>query len=196
MKETVNVYDFDKTILPYDSTAAFYKWCARRWPRCVKPSLPMLYKGPMYVLGLATKTEMKDAMYGFLTLVPDVDAAVEEFWAEHYKNLNGWYLEQKRPDDIIISASPDFHIRPVTEKLGVRLIASRVSKYTGITEGRNNDGEEKVRRLHAEYPEVEIADFYSDSLHDSPLALLARRAYLVKPDRIVPWPGKGGIQSK
>lgn len=184
----VNVYDFDKTILPYDSTAAFYRWCARRWPRCVKLSLPCLYKGPLYALRLATKTEMKDAMYGFLKGVPDVDAAVAEFWEENFGNINQWYLDQKRPDDIIISASPEFHLRPVAERLGVRLIASRVGKYNALTEGRNNDGAEKVRRLREEYPEVEIAEFYSDSLHDSPLARLAERAYIVKGDALKPWP--------
>ena len=28
--EKVNVYDFDKTILPYDSTEAFFLHCLRR----------------------------------------------------------------------------------------------------------------------------------------------------------------------
>ena len=30
--EHVNVYDWDKTIFPVDSTAAFIRWCIRRYP--------------------------------------------------------------------------------------------------------------------------------------------------------------------
>ena len=37
--EIVNVYDFDKTILPYDSTEHFFAYCVRRWPRVVGPAL-------------------------------------------------------------------------------------------------------------------------------------------------------------
>ena len=37
--ELVNVYDFDKTILPYDSTEAFFAFCLRRWPRVLGPAL-------------------------------------------------------------------------------------------------------------------------------------------------------------
>ncbi len=180
-----NVYDFDKTILPYDSTAAFYRRCARRYPRGVKASLPCLPKAALYAVGLCGKTAMKDAMYAFLRYVPDVDAEVAAFWDERFDDISRWYL-----DDIIISASPEFLLRPVAERLGVRLIASRVGKYTGVTEGRNNDGEEKVRRLRAEYPDTEIAQFYSDSLHDAPLARLAERAWLVRAETPLPWPEK------
>ena len=31
--EKVNVYDWDKTIFPVDSTAAFYGWCVRCFPK-------------------------------------------------------------------------------------------------------------------------------------------------------------------
>ena len=45
----------------------------------------------------------------------------------------------------------------------------------------------KVRRLHETYPDVEIAEFYSDSRSDSPLAELAEHAYLVHGQERTPW---------
>lgn len=69
-------------------------------------------------------------------------------------------------------------------------MASRVDRHSGWTLGENNHGEEKVRRLRAEYPEVEIAEFYSDSLSDTPLARLAERAWIVKDRLPQPWPWK------
>ena len=36
--------------------------------------------------------------------------------------------------------------------------------------------------------EAEVAAFYSDSLADTPMARLAREAWLVKGDALSPWP--------
>lgn len=186
--ETVNAYDFDKTILPYDSTEHFFAYCLRRWPRVLGPALHAVPMLPGMKLKLTTKTHVKEVFYRFLELVPDIDAAVEDFWSINFRNINAWYLEKKRPDDIISSASPDFLLRPVTDRLGVRLIASRVDRHSGWTLGENNHGEEKVRRLRREYPNTQIDEFYSDSLSDTPMAELARAAFIVKGSEISPWP--------
>ena len=62
-----------------------------------------------------------------------------------------------------------------------------MDKHTGETEGENCHGEEKVRRLHEAFPEVEIAEFYSDSQSDAPLARIADKAFLVKGQDLLPW---------
>ena len=188
MMETVNVYDFDKTILPYDSTERFFAYCLRRWPRVAGPALRAVPMLPGMKLKLTTKTHVKEVFYRFLTCVPDIDAAVEDFWRQNFGNINAWYLAQMRPDDIISSASPDFLLRPVTNRLGVRLIASRVDKLSGWTLGENNQHEEKVRRFRREYPNTEVNEFYSDSLSDTPMAKLARAAFIVNGSEIRPWP--------
>ena len=106
--EKVNVYDWDKTIFPVDSTVAFVHWCLRRHPGVIWPLLRAL-------------------------------ALLPGYW------------------------------------------------HTGKTDGENCHGAEKVRRLHEAYPEVQIAEFYSDSRSDSPLAELAERAYLVHGQERTPW---------
>ena len=42
-------------------------------------------------------------------------------------------------------------------------------------------------RFHARFPGAGIDEFYSDSHSDDPLAALAKRAYLVKGERLLPW---------
>lgn len=59
-------------------------------------------------LGLADKTRVKQRFYRYLRHVPDVLEEVERFWLTHDKNLKDWYFAQKREDDLIISASPEF----------------------------------------------------------------------------------------
>lgn len=186
----VNVYDFDKTILPYDSTAAFFLWCAGRYRGVGLRAAPALMATGSFLRGDLTQTGYKEIFYRFLTAVPDIDAAVEQFWSRRFSDISSWYLAQRRRDDIIISASPEFLLRLPADRLGVRLIASRVDKYTGRTEGLNNNRAEKVRRLEAEYPGTEIGEFYSDSHSDDPLAALADRAYLVKAEKILDWTEK------
>lgn len=186
--ERINVYDFDKTILPYDSTEAFSLFCLRRHPRAMLTGLRAVPYAALMPLGLTTKTRAKEVFYSFLANLEDVDAEVEAFWAGHLGDINAWYLEHRRADDLVISASPEFLLRPAAERLGFRLIASRVDRRSGWTLGENCHGGEKVRRLREEYPEVEIEGFYSDSLSDTPLAKLAERAYLVKGQSLEPWP--------
>lgn len=186
--EKVNVYDFDKTILPYDSTEAFFLHCLRRYPRVLGPALGAVPLAAGMPLRLVSKTRVKEVFYRFLTRIPDIDAEVARFWDAHIADINAWYLARRRPDDIVSSASPEFLLRPVAERFGFRLMASRVDKHSGWTLGENNHGEEKVARLRKEYPEVQIAEFYSDSLSDTPLARLAERAFLVSGQCLEPWP--------
>ena len=72
--EKVNVYDWDKTIFPVDSTVAFVRWCLRRHPGVIRALLGTLVLLPGYWLGKVSKTAIKERMYGFLRRVPDVNA--------------------------------------------------------------------------------------------------------------------------
>ena len=99
-----------------------------------------------------------------------------------------WYLAQKQPDDLVVSASPEFLLAPACRRLGIRPpIASRVDARTGRYTGLNCKGAEKVSRFREQYPDAEIGQFYSDSRSDAPLAHLARRAFLVRGDSYTSW---------
>jgi len=182
-----NVYDFDNTIYRGDSSVDFFRHCAAKFPRA---NLSALAAAPWFLLmllGLAEKTRVKERFYRYLRHVPDVREEVERFWLTHDKNLKDWYFEQKREDDLIISASPEFLLEPLMKRLELDMIASRVVPETGVYVGLNCHGEEKVRRMREAYPEAQIDAFYSDSKSDLPLARLARKAVLVKDDVLEPF---------
>jgi phosphoserine phosphatase len=184
----MNLYDFDGTIYRGDSTADFFLFCLKAHPKILlslpKASICFL----MYKLKRVTKTRFKEVFYEFVRLIPNIDDAVYMFWKTHKKNLKSWYLKQKQPTDIIISASPEFLLTPICRELGVKLIASRVDKQSGKTIGENCWGDEKVRRLFEVVPDAEINNFYSDAISDQPLATLAQKSYLVKDDMLKDWP--------
>ena len=184
----MNVYDFDNTILRGDSTARFCAFCLRRYP-AVWADLPgQAVNGLLFGLRIRKKQVFKQRLLSFLKRIPDVDAAVAGFWELNFSRIKAFYRETRRPDDVVISASPEFLIRPACEKLGIQsVMGSPVDKRTGAFSGPNCHGEEKVRRFREVYPEAQIDDFYSDSHSDDPLARIARRAVLVKGDRLLPW---------
>ena len=181
----MNVYDFDKTIYPVDSTAQFYLWCLRRYPGSWLTLPCTAWAFLCLGLGLRPKTACKQTFYRFLRHVPE--DAPARFWREHIKDIRPWYLSQKRADDLVISASPEFLLRPVAEQIGFALMASPVDQGTGRYGGENCHGPEKVRRFREKYADAPVEGFWSDSRSDAPMAALAAHAWLVTKSGIVPW---------
>ena len=181
----MNVYDFDKTIYPRDSTAQYYLWCLGHYPAAWL-TLPCT-AWAFFCLGLRLKpkTACKQIFYRFLRHVPQ--DSVTHFWQEHRKDVCPWYLRQRREDDLVISASPEFLLRPVAQALGFALMASPVDQATGRYEGENCHGAEKVRRFRERYGQTTVEGFWSDSRSDAPMAALADHAWLVTRDGVVPW---------
>ena len=188
----MNVYDFDKTIFYPDSSYCFICFCLRNYPRAVLRSVPSAGTVALrWCLKHAQTKELKEKLFSFLPCLDNVDAVVQEFWEAYRSHIGDWYRKQKREDDLIISASPDFLLRPVAEELGVQLIATRMDPHTGRITGNNCHDEEKICRFLKEYPHGEIDEFFSDSLSDSPMAWFAKKAWLVKEGKnLYPWPNK------
>lgn len=128
-----------------------------------------------YVFKKGTKTDFKEKMYRFLTYC-DTEKDVNDFWKEYIGNIKPFYLEQKKDDDVIISASPEFLLKPVCKRLKIKnLMASKVDMHSGKYSGVNCHGKEKVKRFYEAFPDGKIDNFYSDSYSDSPLAEIAEK---------------------
>ena len=183
----MNVFDFDNTIFDGDSTYRFFRFCMKRH-RKILLYLPRIGFAAVkyYTFHIGTKTRFKERMYAFLKAC-NVNEDVEAFWNENLPRVKQFYKEIRRDDDLIISASPEFLLKPLEDKLGITVIASRVSPVDGKTEGENCYHAEKVRRFRERFPDGKIDDFYSDSYSDEPLALLAKRAFIVEGETILPW---------
>ena len=187
----MNVYDFDKTIFHGDSTARFYIYCLTHRPKMWLDIPGQAVNALLYILRIKEKQAFKERMFHFLTLIGDVDATLDAFWKKNFSRIKPWYYETQKPDDVIISASPEFIVKPACDRLGIRCtMGSPVDKHTGKYFGLNCHGKEKVVRFRAVYGDAQIDEFYSDSYSDSPLAELAQRAWLVKGMKLLPWGGK------
>lgn len=180
----MNVYDFDKTIYDGDSTLDFYKYCVIHYPKillCLPKQGIGFFK---YKLKKIDKTAFKECFYCFLQKVSDTDNVVSDFWDTKEKNIKEWYINQQRDDDIVISASPEFLLKEICNRIGVnKLIASKVDAHSGKYEGVNCYGKEKVYRFEKEV-NGKIDCFYSDSFSDKPMMQLAKKSFIVKKSKL------------
>lgn len=184
----MKVYDFDHTIYDGDSTIDFYFYVLRHAP-VILCCLPKQLWGVMkYGLGICSKTQWKENFFCFMNMIREPEKTVEQFWDKNIQKIKSWYMENKSADDVVISASPSFLLRPACDRLGIGcLIASEVDIHTGKFSGKNCYGTEKVYRFKEAFEDGGIDEFYSDSESDLPMALLAEKSFLVKKNEILPW---------
>lgn len=186
----MNVYDFDKTIYDGDSTLDFYKFCLKKQPQLIFILPIQLLAFIKYKLGFIEKLSFKEEFYSFLKYLKRRDEYLLSFWEENHTKIRSWYIDQSKETDLIISASPEFLLKPICGKLNVSLIASIVDFNTGKCLEENCYGLEKVNRYRKVYSDTPIHNFYSDSLSDAPLAEISNKAFIVSNDVISEWPQK------
>ncbi|MBO5313627.1 MAG: haloacid dehalogenase-like hydrolase [Clostridia bacterium] len=184
----MNVFDFDGTIYHGDSSKDFFFYCLKHYPRTRSRIFPIIWYGIGFGLRIVKKKSFKQKLFSIVTKIDDLQGAVLAFWEENKHKIHKWYLEMKQPTDVIISASPEFLLEPICKQLGAEcMMATRVDEETGLFHGENCHGQEKVRRFFEKYPDGEIDEFYSDMYCDTPLARLAKRAYIVKGEKLSDW---------
>ena len=161
------LYDFDGTIYKGHSSIDFFAFCIARYPKILKyvpKNLVDLYKIKKHILNLQySRTNYCE----FLKDIEDIDSLVEEFWKLHRHKIKPWYLERKKENDVIITASP-------------------IDKKTGNLVGSYCFNGEKIKIFNHAYPDAEVEECYTDNVvHDAPLLSLAKNKYQVIGEKVV-----------
>lgn len=186
----MNVYDFDGTIFPGDCSIGFAVWCMNRHPTLWFTYFPRIaWAFVQYKRGKIANYKLQSVMFSYLTKVDDFDVQIERYWDKNEKKVAPWYLAQKRPDDLIISASPLCIIERIAGRLGVNCVATEYDREFGVLLNNLMYATEKsMYMIERGLPQIE--NFYSDSLADTPLALCSDHAHLVTNNAttVVDWP--------
>ena len=179
----INAYDFDGTIYDGDSSFDFYKYSLKRNKKVLLQIPVQLFGTILYILKIYDKTKFKEKIFSFVKRI-DIDTYVKEFWDINKSKIKKWYIDQKDKTDVIISASPEFLLKPLEKEMDFKVIATKVNKYTGKFESLNCHDYEKIKRYEELYNK-RIKRFYSDSIKaDKPMLEYAEEAYLVEKDII------------
>lgn len=173
LKSEYDIYDFDKTIVPFESGMRFFLFCVCRylWLIFYIPfALALVFLLGIKAISLKT---FKRFFFGFTKLIP-CERAVKQFWEKNKKHVSEWFVNRER-GAVVISASPDFLLEEFKRLYNVEyLICTRYDKKSLKIIGENCRDDEKVKRLEKELPGIKIVNVYSDSLlHDRHIFALA-----------------------
>lgn len=184
----MNIYDFDNTIYNGDTNKDILLYSFKKHPFKVIKALNKTKKLERdYKRGLITFERVKEAMLSFLFEIDDLNGYIEKFVSSHMKNIKPWYLSRKTDYDIIISASYELWIIPFCKKLGIKYVLATKTDKDGHIIGKNCKGEEKVKRLASTIPNAQIITSYSDSESDLPILNIAKTAYVVEGNKLIPY---------
>ena len=179
----MNAYDFDETIFKGDCHRRFFGYCLLRFPYLIFLIPYILIVLILRAVRVLDKNTYYYLMGVFVVFVPHKQKLIKNFWDKNIHRIKKWYLEQKKPDDVIISASPSFLVDEICFRLGVESIASKIDLKTYKLDGAHCYGKEKVNmfcKTHNEIPQA----FYSDSYSDLPMMLYAKEGYIVKGEKV------------
>ena len=186
----MNVYDFDGTIYYTNCTVSFAIWCMLRHPKLLFTYAPATaVTVALYKMGKLPKYKALLRLFSFLGMIDDFDLQIKKYWDKHEKKISAWYIAQKQPDDLIISASPECIIEPIAARLGVKFIATEYDREYNVMLNNLMFAKEKARYIFDHgFPVID--NFYSDSLSDMPIALCAEKAFLItdKARKVNDWP--------
>lgn len=185
----MNVYDFDNTIYDGESMLDLFLFYLKKKPSLLK-MLPKVLKGfAKYKRGLISIDEMLNFYVPLVEKIAagliDFDNDPVAFWDSHMHKIKPFYTQQQKSDDLIITASPDYHIKEICKRLGInQYLASVINPETKKIESvclKNN----KVKAFFENYPDCEIENFYTDSPeNDKPLMDIAKHAFVIKRNKI------------
>ncbi len=186
----MNVYDFDGTIYNGDSGVDFVKFMFRKKKMLVLKYLLMSLK---YFIRYKTKKisfkEMKQNLFAFVKEIDDLKSFTEEFAEIHKNNIKNYYLSLRKDDDLIISASLDFYLIPLCNKMNINnIICTKYDVKDGKIVGENCKGIEKVKRFDELYgKDAMIENAYGDSKNDVPIIKRALKGYIIKGKEVIPY---------
>lgn len=179
----MNGYDFDDTIFRGNSTRRFCIYCMVHFPYLVIMIPVLLLAVILRALHILGKNSYLHMLEWYIALVPHADRVTERFWDKNINRIADWYLAQRRDDDIVVSASPEFIVKPACDRLGVKCIATQLTTRCKLLQPHCY-GEQKVAVFQRRFPDTPLSSYYSDSLSDVPMFKFAKRGYFVKRGKV------------
>ena len=183
MKE-IDIFDFDKTLVPFDSGSLFWIYCLIHNPWIVICVPYILVMEIPFLLGFKDLTYAKKYLFCYVRMI-NLEKNVKKFWDKHEKDVFEWFKKENRERPaVVISASPDFLLKDICSRLEVdKLICTRHSSENGAIIGLNCKDEEKVRRYNEEVSGCKVINVSSDSLKsDRPIFSLGENCFHIQKD--------------
>ena len=120
------VYKFNKIIYQGNIDKDFYFFCCKKNKRLYLYFFKHIF---FYILSLISlKAEMyyKKTYHTYLKKIKEINLIVDEFAIKNKKKIKAWYNNQYNKNNLIVSNSPDFIVKPFLKE--EKLIAPSLNK--------------------------------------------------------------------
>lgn len=179
----IDIYDFDKTLVPYDSAMKFYTWSLVHYPQTLIVLPFQIVWGTLAATKIISINTFKKYCFNFVRLF-NTKKAVKKFWDSHIEDVYPFIKKENRASNnkvVLISASPDFLIEEIASRLDIDYcIASIHNDKNGQLINKVCRKEEKVRRFNDLNLDAEVENVFSDNIKaDRPIFELGQHCYLV-----------------
>ena len=187
-KESYVGCDFDGTLYRGNSAIDFFLFCMKKRENLRWFFFKHLGNYLKYLLGFHDFNRNTEKFYLFLQTLENIDALIEEFWDAHWHKLKNWFQALDSSRILILTAAPDFLMHRLVKRLDCAgYLGTYVDRRSGEVKGQACIGSEKLRRFKEAYGNCTLEAFYSDSRKDRPLAAIAKNAYKIKGEKVIPW---------
>ncbi len=185
----MTVFDFDNTIYDGESGLDFFLYYLKKEPKEVAKYIPKFGEAFLkYKMGkLSIESVLSEYSYILKECCEKFDGIEENinaFWDEHEKKIKSFYAKIQKEDDVILSACPEIMLKEICRRIGIKnYIGSKIDIETGTIQSicyRDN----KIKMFKEVYGDIEIDEFYTDSINDKPFMDISKDAYYVTGDRI------------
>lgn len=186
----MRVFDFDNTIYDGESGFDIFVYFFKKDPKGLAKYAPKFFE--CFLKYKRQKITVEEVLndYGiflkeYCEKINDVYADFEKFWDQNQENIKSFYYDIQDENDIIVSACPLCILKIICDRIGIKhVIGSDVDPVTGQI---NNIcyKERKVQSFRQIYGDVEIDEFYTDSMSDKPMMDISKNVFLVNGNKIM-----------
>ncbi len=184
----MKVFDFDNNLYHGESAVDLAFFMIKNNKRILLWIPRILWNLMKYKLCLVNREGMEQAINKFLqTVIRDKEELFQQtrqFWKTHSHKLDKRIISLIKPDDIIISAGPDFLIGAVKKKLGTSNLLCSEINYEDMSVKYLNFGGNKVKRFRQLYGDAGISAFFTDSYNDKAMMDISEKVWLVSKGKI------------
>ncbi|MCH5190951.1 MAG: haloacid dehalogenase-like hydrolase [Oscillospiraceae bacterium] len=186
----MRVFDFDNTIYDGESGMDLFLYFFKKDPKGLLKYAPNFLECFIkYKRGKITVDEVMNdyslVLKEYCHKVDDIFGEFEKFWDLNQKKIKDFYYKIQDEEDIIVSACPECLLKIICDRVGIKhYIGSDVDPINGtITSICYKDN--KVKAFSQVYGDVQIDEFYTDSMSDKPLMDISQNVFLVDGDKII-----------
>ena len=115
----VDIYDFDKTVVPFDSALKYWGFCMVHNPWIILLLPFQFIWGMMMLTHIISVRTCKKVAFLYIRLINN-EKNVKKYWDKYEKYVYDWFkLENRKRTTVLISASPDFLIEEIARRMNV-----------------------------------------------------------------------------